>query len=586
MRTRFLGLLAVAFLSLASACDDGPTDYCPDDLLKTQAGACGCGVSDEDANANGVPDCLDSGIDLCPNDPQKTQAGTCGCGMSDADANANGVPDCLDSGIDLCPNDATKTVPGTCGCAVSDADANSNGVPDCLDAGIDLCPNDAAKTVPGTCGCGVSDADANSNGVPDCLDAGIDLCPNDPQKTQAGTCGCGVSDADANSNGVPDCVEANIDFYTNVVMRSGPIAYWPLDEVGGTTAVDVVGGRVATAVGTVRLGAPTPVSGGASARSAVFDGTSYLELGAYDSSLNPSTFTVEVWARDDGLTGMGSPITMRSSAGCGATRGFTFYSLRNIPRWDAYTGADGLASCWQETFGPPPVRGRFTHLVLTWDGTTMRWYVDGVLSGSSVTTYKPSTTAPLRIGAGTGDTPAPDYFWTGAVDNVALYDRPLSASEIAQHRAAGVVLSSLTSGATASQSSDYTSGCASRPAGVAVDGRFAVNGGPCDQVSHTNADANAFWQLDLPAARTVARVNVWPYLLGSTGTFVLRHRASSSDAWVSETFTAAPNWPSGVAIPLGTAVRQLRIERTDGTACTGALNDCAVSLSEVEVLGL
>ncbi len=188
-------------------CLDDAIDLCPDDEDKTLPGICGCGVSDEDENDNGIPDCLDDAIDLCPNDPSKVLPGVCGCGTSDADANKNGVPDCLDAIADLCPDDPNKTVPGICGCGTSDADANNNGVPDCLDPKIDLCPNDPDKVLPGICGCGVSDADANKNGVPDCLDDAIDLCPNDPNKTLPGVCGCGVPDADANNNGVPDCLE-------------------------------------------------------------------------------------------------------------------------------------------------------------------------------------------------------------------------------------------------------------------------------------------------------------------------------------------------------------------------------------------
>ncbi len=186
------------------------TDLCPDDS-KTEPGVCGCGVSDDDADSNGVPDCLDAGIDFCPEDPEKTLPGVCGCGTSDADGNNNGIPDCLENAVDLCPNDPAKTLPGVCGCDTSDADANGNGEPDCLDLASDLCPDDPNKTVPGICGCGASDADNNLNGVPDCLDPKIDLCPNDPNKILPGICGCGLSDADASGNGVPDCLDDDID---------------------------------------------------------------------------------------------------------------------------------------------------------------------------------------------------------------------------------------------------------------------------------------------------------------------------------------------------------------------------------------
>lgn len=48
---------------LADTDGDGADDCgddCPNDALKTAAGACGCGVADTDSDADGIPDCLDS----------------------------------------------------------------------------------------------------------------------------------------------------------------------------------------------------------------------------------------------------------------------------------------------------------------------------------------------------------------------------------------------------------------------------------------------------------------------------------------------------------------------------------------------
>jgi len=55
-------------------------DACPTDPAKTAPGLCGCGVSDVDTDADTVSDCLDQ----CPGKDDRI------------DANANGVPDCLE----------------------------------------------------------------------------------------------------------------------------------------------------------------------------------------------------------------------------------------------------------------------------------------------------------------------------------------------------------------------------------------------------------------------------------------------------------------------------------------------------------
>ncbi len=59
-----------------------------------------------DCDANGIPDDCESDTDAdgvidacdeCPDDPDKTAPGDCGCGVADEDANGNGMSDCLDA---------------------------------------------------------------------------------------------------------------------------------------------------------------------------------------------------------------------------------------------------------------------------------------------------------------------------------------------------------------------------------------------------------------------------------------------------------------------------------------------------------
>jgi hypothetical protein len=90
---------------------------------------CGCGVVDDDGDADGTPDCND----LCPSDPSKVDPGSCGCGAPDIDTDADGAADC----VDLCPVDPGKTVPGVCGCGTADTDTDGDGTPDCTDADAD-----------------------------------------------------------------------------------------------------------------------------------------------------------------------------------------------------------------------------------------------------------------------------------------------------------------------------------------------------------------------------------------------------------------------------------------------------------------
>ena len=108
-------------------------DVCITDPNKTtSAGACGCGIADDDSDSDGIPDCIDPCpqdnnpfcVDECPNDPHKVAPGQCGCGNKDFDSDGDGVANCLDK----CPYDpeASHQAPEECGC-YCDNDADGYG---------------------------------------------------------------------------------------------------------------------------------------------------------------------------------------------------------------------------------------------------------------------------------------------------------------------------------------------------------------------------------------------------------------------------------------------------------------------------
>src|SRR5438874_8400922 len=69
----------------------------------------------------------------------------------------------------------------------------------------------------------------------------------------------------------------------------------------------------------------------------------------------------------------------------------------------------------------------WTHLAGTYDGATLRFYVNGAqVTSRALTGSIVSSTAPLRIG---GNSVWGEYF-TGAIDDVRVYNRALSATEI------------------------------------------------------------------------------------------------------------------------------------------------------------
>ena len=96
---------------------------------------------------------------------------------------------------------------------------------------------------------------------------------------------------------------------------------------------------------------------------------------------------------------------------------------------NAYIRRTPISSTITQNAGTPTrlAQGTWTHLATTYDGTTLRVYVNGVQVGSLAATGTiASSTGQVTIG---GNSVWGEYF-AGAVDDVRIYNRALSAAEI------------------------------------------------------------------------------------------------------------------------------------------------------------
>jgi hypothetical protein len=95
---------------------------------------------------------------------------------------------------------------------------------------------------------------------------------------------------------------------------------------------------------------------------------------------------------------------------------------------------DGATYFASPDAGPALWDGSWHFAAGTYDGTTVRLYVDGVEVGDGVIadspiTYGLGTSDELWIGAYAGCS----LGWDGDIDDVRVWDRALSADEIAEH---------------------------------------------------------------------------------------------------------------------------------------------------------
>jgi hypothetical protein len=201
------------------------------------------------------------------------------------------------------------------------------------------------------------------------------------------------------------------------------VGAWAFDEASGTAAKDLSGrGNGGTVSGAKRVA-------GRYGKALSFDGVNDLVTVADSASLDLTTaMTIEAWVQPSKLTGSWRTVAVKEQpsqlsyalyAGNGNNNG-------NRPSGHVNTGGD-VALPGTASLGT----GRWTHLASTWDGTTIRLYVDGKeVSSARVTGTATTSGKPLRIG---GNQVWSEWF-SGLIDEVRVYNRALTAAEVASDR--------------------------------------------------------------------------------------------------------------------------------------------------------
>jgi chitodextrinase len=198
---------------------------------------------------------------------------------------------------------------------------------------------------------------------------------------------------------------------------------WSFDEGTGSLAADASGNN---ATGTIvngtwaggRYGGAAALAGNASEVDLPALGTFYktgftLEAWVYKQSAQMDKAVLGSWQGDQGG---GAMIWIDHVSG--------HYRLTLGNTFSNYLDS-----------GVSPAVGQWQHVAATYDGTTARIYVDGVQAASTTFTGNVGNSNVWRIGA-YGTTPT--AFFDGSVDNVRIYDRALSGTEITDDMASRI----------------------------------------------------------------------------------------------------------------------------------------------------
>lgn len=264
---------------------------------------------------------------------------------------------------------------------------------------------------PGDGGGDANDAARIDASVPDATltDATLTDAINDRDDASDSAGDSGIDAAPDAGDAAPICV----------APPSGLVAWWP----GNGNAVDVVGGDDGT-------------FGGAYAAGEVGEAFS-IDMSDYvsapdEAALDTGEISIETWFRHDVATATYDPVVKKSDPS--QTHGFAleFDASGSSLLWWVYT-----SSGWQSTVAVPVTPGVWMDAVATYDGTTSSLYLNGALASSASISGGEivAASAPLCIGRDPGNLST--RYYVGLIDEVSVYNRALSAAEVASLHAAG-----------------------------------------------------------------------------------------------------------------------------------------------------
>jgi len=218
--------------------------------------------------------------------------------------------------------------------------------------------------------------------------------------------------------------------YQNTVLADNPVGYWSLNETSDTTAADISGGGY---TGTYNGGVVLNQTGALSTLSnhaALFTGPNPTRITTVSNAIwnriNGQSITVEAWIKPNWSSGYRTIIANR-------------VNISTTPNWELYQhqndGSLQFHGSVQYKGNYIPPNNTWTYVVATVDSAgSSKLYINGIVMQTVANyTYYLNAASTLIIGAAStaGEEP-----YSGTIDEVAIYNKALTAAEIAQHYAA------------------------------------------------------------------------------------------------------------------------------------------------------
>lgn len=214
-------------------------------------------------------------------------------------------------------------------------------------------------------------------------------------------------------------------------LTNGLVAYWQLNDGSGTTATDTLGNYNGSLM---PVGSePAWTSSGKIGGALQFDGTNdYVDFGDITELNGASAFTIAGWYKDNDINGH----NRHFDKGNGLDYDISAATYSGRLYLEVGNGANTYA--YWSGYSSTISAGQWYHAAFVFDGS-------GATNTDKVKIYVDSIQRTLSFGGGSMPSIAPDLLsyafelsksaanqWKGAMDEIAVYNRVLSGSEIAE----------------------------------------------------------------------------------------------------------------------------------------------------------
>jgi PKD repeat protein len=219
------------------------------------------------------------------------------------------------------------------------------------------------------------------------------------------------------SDGTSTTSSSVLTITATTAVSTTPVAAYGFEEGSGTSVTDASGnGNSGTITGA------TWTSAGRYGKALLFNGTNSLVTIKDTAFLHlGSALTLEAWVNPTTLASWKNLI-YKPQGSTGIS-----YVLQGASS-SSQVPSLGMSICSANLMAPNPLPlNTWSHIAATYDGTTARFYVNGTLVASQAQTGTiTETTDALTIGGNS----AYGENWAGLIDEVRIYNRALSATEV------------------------------------------------------------------------------------------------------------------------------------------------------------